>query len=400
MNKEIKATFRIVTPMFLGDWEQGVGDGIRPPSVKGALRFWWRALNWKTAIKQSNNDENKALKWLHKEEARLFGAAAGENGGGQGVFLLKVTQQEMLKETPKLQPGQQYLAGQGLWHFRNGLLRQCIARDQKFDIEIRFSNKTNDADKKNIGNAILIFGLLGGLGSRARKGFGSLSLESIEGVGDFAIPSNEQEYKSAIKNLVTSDIEELPPFTAFSKKTRIDISQKGRDAFTVLNEIGRQMQMYRSYGHNRNGVHIVDSKPAEQNFKNDHDAMLNFSRNNTLLFVPRRTVFGMPHNYFFSSTKANIEFFPKLKPSDDSGRRASPLDESGRRASPLFIHIHKFSNGESIGVQALIPSTFLPDSAEVYAKMDKATASQEVSVDWQVIGDYLDRFKSRTEVIR
>jgi hypothetical protein len=44
--KTLQATYRIVTPMFIGDAEQKATD-LRPPSIKGALRFWWRALNWK-----------------------------------------------------------------------------------------------------------------------------------------------------------------------------------------------------------------------------------------------------------------------------------------------------------------------------------------------------------------
>lgn len=40
----ITATFEIVTPMFLGDADQKA-TSIRPTAIKGALRFWWRALN-------------------------------------------------------------------------------------------------------------------------------------------------------------------------------------------------------------------------------------------------------------------------------------------------------------------------------------------------------------------
>ena len=46
-SKEITASLEIVTPMFLGGAATTeVADAIRPPSIKGALRFWWRALNW------------------------------------------------------------------------------------------------------------------------------------------------------------------------------------------------------------------------------------------------------------------------------------------------------------------------------------------------------------------
>ncbi len=53
--EKLEATFRIVTPMFIGGADQTPSDGIRPPSVKGALRFWWRALNWGRFWKEKND---------------------------------------------------------------------------------------------------------------------------------------------------------------------------------------------------------------------------------------------------------------------------------------------------------------------------------------------------------
>ncbi len=59
MAETLEAQFRIVTPMFLGGANQDVSDGIRPPLVKGALRFWWRALNWGRFRAQPPNMENQ-----------------------------------------------------------------------------------------------------------------------------------------------------------------------------------------------------------------------------------------------------------------------------------------------------------------------------------------------------
>lgn len=52
MPNKITASYRIVTPMFIGDAKQEA-SGISPTSVKGALRFWWRALNWGEGFKRS-----------------------------------------------------------------------------------------------------------------------------------------------------------------------------------------------------------------------------------------------------------------------------------------------------------------------------------------------------------
>lgn len=70
----VTATFEIVTPMFLGNSDQKA-TAIRPTSIKGALRFWWRAMNGDLSLTE-----------LAKKEARLFGST-----DGGGVFSLVVS---------------------------------------------------------------------------------------------------------------------------------------------------------------------------------------------------------------------------------------------------------------------------------------------------------------------
>lgn len=255
MNKEIKATFRIVTPMFLGDWEHGVGDGIRPPSVKGALRFWWRALNWKTAMEQSSN-ENEALKWLHKEEARLFGAAAGENGGGQGVFLLRVTKQPNISNSISDWPknplpidGSTYM-GFGLTKSgkqQNGNFvphRDGICENESFSIELKFKNNSSDGDITSIKKSIETFGLIGGLGSRVRRGFGSVALVEMDG------KKINQQYEETVKMLfgefgAFGGTESYPPFTAFSSLCQKRIITIADNARSAHNKAGNEYKKYR-----------------------------------------------------------------------------------------------------------------------------------------------------------
>ncbi|WP_143108945.1 type III-B CRISPR module RAMP protein Cmr1, partial [Bathymodiolus thermophilus thioautotrophic gill symbiont] len=43
--KTIVATYRIITPMFISGAKVTEAE-LRIPSIKGAIRFWWRALNW------------------------------------------------------------------------------------------------------------------------------------------------------------------------------------------------------------------------------------------------------------------------------------------------------------------------------------------------------------------
>jgi CRISPR-associated protein Cmr1 len=41
----IQATFQVTTPLFCGGAD-GSSAELRPSSVKGVLRFWWRACAW------------------------------------------------------------------------------------------------------------------------------------------------------------------------------------------------------------------------------------------------------------------------------------------------------------------------------------------------------------------
>ncbi|MEF3191401.1 MAG: type III-B CRISPR module RAMP protein Cmr1 [Campylobacterales bacterium] len=385
---EIKASFRIVTPMFLGDANSSANDGLRPPSIKGVLRYWWRALNWQVALERSNHDHDRALEWLHDNEARLFGATATEVGGGQGVFLMQIeATQPIVSENNKNllenKPGLQYLAGQGLYNYRDKLLRNYIKPGQSFTLMLRFKPKTTQEDITSIKQALLLFGLIGGVGARSRRGFGSITIEKLD---NEKIPNNVNEYIHALQQLIGNPTTDLPPFTAFSSQSRIDISKKGTDIISVHDEIGRELQLYRSYG--KDGK--VNGKSAERNFKDDHDLILNFAKNNSLTRIPRRTVFGLPHNYFFSSTRYKVDYFP---PDQDN--------KEGRRASPLFIHLHQFPDKSVIGVQLLLPATFLPSKKKLTFKKDRNDKKNIdfTNVDWSIVKRYLDRFTSAQRIL-
>lgn len=85
MPEKIIARFRIITPMFIGDANQQA-TCISPAAVKGALRFWWRALNW-GKVRPTCESDQQALRQLHQIEASLFGSGAGAGQFDAGGFL-------------------------------------------------------------------------------------------------------------------------------------------------------------------------------------------------------------------------------------------------------------------------------------------------------------------------
>ena len=393
MSNKITAQFRSTTLMFIGNSQQQSG-GISPAAVKSATRYWWRALNWGRLRNIDGATDESSLRALYWEEAELFGGASDKGAGQAKVFFrVKPLKIKLVKPCGVPGAGLQYLLGQGLYHFRNGYLRESAISEGQFEVSLLLKPGLSVVSKLQLLQAVQALGLLGALGARARKGFGSIVLESLETTfkHDFFVPDNIGEIKQVISNWKASGVSK-PPFSAFSQLTRIDASAAANSA-TELHELaGHEMQMYRSWGRSSGSgaPHRVAGELAEQNFRSDHDDALNATKNSQPVRLPKRGVFGMPHNYFFSSTGGKVD----IAPAEDS---------RDRRASPLFIHIHRFPSGQHALIQTLLPATFLPAGDSIQFKPGRGRAMNlrfdESQIDWKTIPAYLDRFDGRERLL-
>jgi CRISPR-associated protein Cmr1 len=394
--KTIEASFEIVTPMFISGADD-VAD-LRPPSIKGALRFWWRALHWGQCLQEAG-DEKGAFPLLHTREADLFGAAANDKGGGQGKLLLKLKPGFKSNDFTANSTGYgtTYLLGQGLYHYRDGYLKPALAANQSFTLILLVRD---DFEIEGVINSLLLWGLLGGLGSRGRKGFGSVAIKSLkittkikneEKIEERAIPETKESYKQTVQSLLNQLNDALPPFTALSSKTRIDISDTGNSAENLLNKVGTQMLLYRSYGREVRGRREAAGQEAEMNFKSDHHNMSDFMQGKKIDEHPKRVIFGLPHNYRFSNGSMIDVNAVNTRMMDKESRY--------RRSSPLFIHIHKLKTNEFIAVQSLIPATFLPAEYQIQMENKNKKTTLPCKIDWDDIHTYLNRFKQREEIL-
>ena len=390
MPAELKASYRIVTPMFLGGADQRCDGSLRAPSVKGALRFWWRAINWPCF--RATTDDERALRALHAEEARLFGLAANEEDGrqtgGQGCFLLTVRPVGAghLRVVPagdvhgslKKVTAARYL-GYGLMGAFGAsaakLERDCIVEDQKFEVRLRFRRQI----EPSVVDAVKALGLLGGLGSRARHGMGSIALEELRASSDilFEPPVDRDGYEESVRGLLgfadgspgpMAAITDEPPFTAFWSTARVDALTAGNDRYQVLDAFAMAMMRYRSWGQSIRGNSLPGGSVSEKRFRDDHDWFrVDGWRGAHKGFHPERAVFGLPHNYGKHTkehvTAANFE----------------------RRASALLLHVHPIGE-QFLGVTTFMPARFLPPGEKINA----GGAEVPVATNWNVITDLLD----------
>lgn len=394
MPTELRAQFRIVTPMFLGGADQRCDGTLRPPSVKGALRFWWRALNW-PRLRAGSNDAD-ALSALHCEEARLFGLAANEQDGaqtgGQGSFLmtvrpigvtrLKTVEQKRVHPSFRDVTAARYL-GYGLmvpFATRDRpaaeLDRDCIVEDQRFELRLRFRGTA----EPSVVQAVKALGLLGGLGSRARHGMGSIALEALTKDNHelFEPPRDPEGYRALVRDMADvsdaanpfASATDEPPYTAFWNDARIDLLTLGENPYQTLDAFATAMMRYRSWGRSLNGNVLPDGSISEKRFQDDHDWYRQPTsgwRTAHPNFHPERAMFGLPHNYakqdWAHVTPANFE----------------------RRASALLLHVHPLGN-QFIGVTTFLPACFLPPGDQINA----GATNVPVVADWSIITDLLD----------
>ncbi len=378
---EITARYRVTTPMFCGGADPSVPE-LRLPSFKGVLRFWWRALAWSQM--GGNLQEIKA------EEDRLFGSAAG----GQSkvsMWLDRVpgTQTVPVGRVLTVGSGRRQVVGEGARYLGYGvmetfasrnkgkvagqLIRPCLGGGFTFTVRMRLRNSKDVGQLKD---ALILLGLVGGMGAKSRKGYGSLVLESlhVDGGEEWRSRRSINELAEHIGGLrPTHRRSALPPYTALSERSRFVLVTSDRTRpLEVLNLVGREMMRFRSWGHRG----IVLNESSEQNFKDDHDLMKKHRYERDA--HPRRVAFGLPHNY-----------------GRHPAQQVGPAGKLDRRASPLFIHIHQCGD-EPVAVLSFLPARFLPKSTRIDVGGSPVSPSPEERL-YDPIHDFLDRIKNRDQ---
>ncbi|WP_448216486.1 type III-B CRISPR module RAMP protein Cmr1 [Endozoicomonas sp. 2B-B] len=371
--QKLEARYLLSTPVFLGGAESdSCANKIRPPSVKGVLRFWWRALAWSRLF---NGDANQTLKQVHQEEGALFGHAAGgssnnkaSNKGCQAAFRLRIHEDNSEQGKDPLKRVD-YLLGQGMIERNKNF--KYLNSGGCFSVSCYPRQIMTKQQHKELELALLCLGLFGGLGARSRKGFGSLSIQSLQG-GRYSAPANAEAYKALVKELLKSvdGARAQPVYSAFSSCSRVDVSTMGKQPELLLEKLNKELQQYRGWF------------TEEKNFYKDHDWAYEVAEGQQKSDLPKRTVFGLPHNYYLSKARVKV------------GINA----DSGRRATPLFCHAHQFEDGSALLVQTLLQSDFLHHSLKVEVSANRKTSKVNADVDWSVIRTFMDRFEDK-EVI-
>jgi CRISPR-associated protein Cmr1 len=175
----ITADFEILTPMFLGGADQNKAE-LRAPSIKGALRFWYRALDPR----------------FFEREPTIFGA--GGEGAGQSLLVVRCREVEGAGDQKsfagynpdQFTQGRGTKATKGLiylgypFNMGKNTERRAINPGTRFSVSVSCHRAWKGAPEdaqlplRSALASLWALGHLGALGSRSRRGFGALALHA------------------------------------------------------------------------------------------------------------------------------------------------------------------------------------------------------------------------------
>lgn len=325
--------FETVTPLFLGDADR-TRAALRPPAFKGLLRFWYRAADPTFRI----------------NEGKFFGGTGP--GEGQSNLLLTTDAPHLSRVRWDDFNDRRFNMGQGR-ETRNGLIylgfplrmkggaeREAIAPGQNFAISCVVPRQLEDVQRfrRAVVAAFWLLAHFGAVGTRSRRGFGVLSLNSWEADGEWpeidALPlvakadspaAARAELHRGVEAIRTwfgpweaSDPHPHPHLgNDFAHKL---VSRAHRDWASVLADMGKAMQAFRSR-----------RAPDYQDVK-DH-----LTRRRPLGRTPERASFGLPLAFRYGSLKGQGTW---LVPYPGQGRVSSE-----RHGSLLFLRALKVGTG-------------------------------------------------------
>ncbi len=205
--RKVVVELMTVTPLFLGGSDPRSGPPeLRPPSFRGAMRYWYRA-----ALGGVVGDDN--LDAVRAIETAVFGST--DQGSPVSIRLIGE-----LKSSPH-----------PILPHKNAGQRKAFAPNQKFTLIMSASPACSDLVWANACMALNLALTLGGIGLRSRRGMGSLQVvksSQPELVPTF--PQDESEIKKFIRIITRSAVMQV---NALATELKIPIRRlpKGPTAF-------------------------------------------------------------------------------------------------------------------------------------------------------------------------
>ncbi len=390
--RKIEINAKIVTPLFMGGANKQ--PELRTQSFNGLFRYWFRLAGGKV------EDEKKLFGW------------AGEKSQ-KGVILLRVETKNLKVEqfSKYFDKSGRPLQGSGLNYLGFALdprfkqndkkeIRNFIERNEVFSLQILPYPKATEEDVKKYLCAVWLAFNLGNFGSRARRGFGSISVEQISGDLpknfhlNFKTDGNLEDWLASNIDLILNTLESQErqsiPYIKYEddfqiyrinkeyalkninnwiqKLSRIEggkylvkkwTKSTINDPIDLLDFMGFLLMAFRSY------------------YKPDYNTAKAIITGSVQSEVIEKAIFGLPLNFFFSSIKGNNKGMVNLKINSFKTRRASPL----------WFKILEFNNSFE-GLFLIFKSTFAPAGYQL--ELNRTKIKLPKNNIWEALDKFLN----------
>lgn len=421
--KTLKATFKIITPLVLGGAEPDHWAELRAPSIKGAMRFWYRAIDpeyekWEEFI-FGGTDEGQSK----------FSIRLDKNLGSNDQW--KPWEYALMDEDHPGKSNAPCYSSKDTW-VQNGIRylsyslrmgdndRRYIKPGESFTLTVNIrpikgkhkDEKQQDEEKKKeeekkvvraVVSSLWLLGHVGGLGARARRGLGTVALTSWD------ISSIDEEDQLPIAHGKTTPKEWFDVFkngltnikawysgnctddhSVFSTKTCFYLFEKGHDQNTrngkdkktgetitknyepweeALNAAGLCMQGFRQRSDiaDRNSDYYRVKAHLEKAYEGKAPPSSGL-KPAYVQTAPARVAFGLPLTFQYTSLKYQDGYKWDGKENYITPRVEfkGNKKEHERSASPIHIRIVEI-NGKCHPFYILLDAPLLPKGEKIKA---------------------------------
>lgn len=377
--------YKLITPLFGGGVEAKKADPIkviRETSIRGQLRFWWRAM-------RGDGD----LKTMLQREGEIFGIG-GENAK-QSKVLISVTVDNKgngekifeVNHKGKLQAKKQWEKIAYAAFPLDEPDQKEVLLDVEFSLKIIFPKyfeitKQNGNSKETINlraeieAALWAWETFGGIGGRTRRGFGALELLSVT-ENEKSVEIKKYEAATAAKD-IKRDLqvhllkgkhcnEQTPHLTA---KSVLDVKaidySTATEAWSVLIEKLQSFRQFRLKNKDQYGNEIepvIDKHGKSQWSEPDSIRYLVLRGAKPEVVKFPRSEFGLPINFYFETPRKDKNGLLRLSKNNKPEVKLTAADDTiDRLASPLILRPIRCADKKCVALGLILNSPRKPEN--------------------------------------
>ncbi len=386
--QEVSFTLEILTPLFLAGADQEDAE-LRAPSFRGAMRYWLRAL-----LGGLYGTSGPGLTRVWNEEKSVFGTTDQGSAvmirlelDGLGAPETFEREHALRDSRGQWQPtGRDYL----LWSMTpmGREARRYYPAGRTFTLTLSVRGQDRVPLDKDVA-ALWLLVYLGGLGSRSRRGAGSLAVTEVEGWDhnrlSFETPATPQAFKAfLVQGLEKArGLFDAAANGAHAQPPRFDALEPAR---------GDERSLWVVH-------HVppwIGSKPVQEalgasmrDFRNrrppDHDNVAQWLTGRATPPTVERAAFGLPLPFRYSN---------------GGPRGVVQSTNADRRSSPVLLRVAKLGGAtpQYVGVIVLFRARLLPPGESLAVKGNGYAHPLPPPPNYSLIEQWIATFPHRLEV--